>query len=152
MSEDSSEISNKKRNFSQFINSILELSGQIDDHNLSKSKPSKLCVYHDCYKTASYNFPGKKERLYCSKHKREGMMLVRKFCTEPGCAVYPAFNYPGEKKRLYCVKHKKEGMINIIGKICIELGCKKHSSFNFPGEKERLYCAKHKKEGMVLVK
>ena len=35
-----------------------------DGHNLSESNSSDTCVYYDCYRTASYNFPGKKERLY----------------------------------------------------------------------------------------
>ncbi len=51
MSKDSSEILNKKRNFSQFINSTSEYSDQIDDvHNLSKSTLANVWVYHDYYK------------------------------------------------------------------------------------------------------
>ncbi len=134
MSEDSSEILNKKRKFSQFINFMLDFSDQIDnDHNLSKSKPSRVCVYHDCYTMASYNFPGEKKGLYCGSHKKPGMISVlKRLCIEPGCDTVPSFNYPGEKKKLYCKNHAKDGMINIVNRLCIEQGCYKSSNYNFP--------------------
>jgi len=87
--------------------------------------------------------------LYCSTHKKEGMVDVKsKTCLE--CNVRPAFNIQGETKALYCSTHKKEGMVNVISKTCLE--CKKIPAFNNEGEIKALYCSAHKKEAMVYVK
>ena len=109
--------------------------------------------YSDCKTTPSYNLSGQSNGLYCSKHKKEGMVDVRhKTCCEEGCKTQPNFNIEGEKIGLYCSKHKKEGMVDVRHKTCCEEGCKTQPNFNIEGEKIGLYCSKHMKEGMVDVK
>ena len=41
-------------------------------------KYKKYCIINECKKLASYNYSGKKESLYCSKHKKERMVNIRK--------------------------------------------------------------------------
>jgi len=109
-----------------------------------------ICVEEGCKTSPSFNVEGKKERLYCAKHKKSNMVnLKRKRCYEKGCKTEPSFNVEGEKKRLYCAKHKKSNMVNLKQQHCYEKGCKTEACFNYIGEKGRLYCAKHKKSNMV---
>ena len=41
-------------------------------------KYKKYCIINDCKKLSSYNYPGKKEILYCNDHKLDKMINVRK--------------------------------------------------------------------------
>ena len=110
-----------------------------------------MCVYDGCQTSPSYNYEGN-ARLYCSKHKKEGMVNVKDTrCFRNGCKTSPSYNYEGELKPLYCATHKKEGMSNIVNKRCFQEGCKKQPAFNNDGMKP-LYCATHKKEGMINTK
>jgi len=111
-----------------------------------------MCKYPNCKTWPNFNFEGEKSRIYCKKHKLEGMInITNKRCGERGCKLQPSYNFPGEKLRIYCLNHKKEGMIDVNHKTCKENKCKKRPSYNFPGEKPGLYCAKHMKEGMINV-
>jgi len=97
---------------------------------------------------ASFNYPGKKGGLYCSKCKLDGMTDI----TSPICIkcknTHAVYNYPEEKKKLYCLKCKLDGMINIKSSKCIK--CKKiRASFNYCDEKKPLYCSKCKLDEMV---
>jgi hypothetical protein len=99
-----------------------------------------------------YNFKGNKA-IYCSLHKKEGMIDVHhKKCIFDGCNKIPTCNFEGEIKGIYCFEHKVDKMINVKDKRCIYEGCNTQSSFNYEGLKEKLYCSKHKKDGMVSVK
>ena len=107
---------------------------------------SKTCI--DCAKQAVFNKVGETKALYCTTHKKDGMVNVKhKTCLE--CIKHATFNKDGETTALYCSTHKKEGMIDIKHKTCLE--CKKIPSFNKEGETKGLYCSTHKKEGMVDV-
>ena len=107
----------------------------------------KKCI--ECNKRPSFNVKGETKILYCSKHKKQGMINVAtKRCLE--CNIIPSYNVKGEKKGLYCVEHKKQGMVNIRSKKCVE--CDKQPSYNVKGETKPLYCSDHKKEGMICVK
>ena len=106
----------------------------------------KKCI--ECNKRPSFNVKGETKPLYCSKHKKDGMINVAtKRCLE--CNIIPSYNVKGEKKGLYCVEHKKDGMINVKSKTCIE--CKKQPSFNTDGNTKAIYCSDHKKDGMVNI-
>ena len=108
-----------------------------------------MCKEKDCKTRPVFNVDGEKTALYCSTHKKAGMIDVKnKTCLE--CKKQPVFNVDGEKTALYCADHKKEGMVNVISKTCLE--CKKQPVFNVDGEKTALYCSTHKKAGMVNVK
>jgi hypothetical protein len=111
------------------------------------------CKEEECtVKNATFGYPDK-DKEYCSKHKKEGMVNLspnKNSCNEDGCDVKnPTFGYP-DKEKEYCSKHKKEGMIELRNrKGCKESGCDvKNATFGFP-DKEKEYCSKHKKEGMV---
>ena len=41
-------------------------------------KYKKYCIINDCKKLASFNYPGKKEFLYCNEHKLDKMINIRK--------------------------------------------------------------------------
>ena len=59
----------------------------------------------------SYNFAGEK-RLYCSKHKKDGMVDVySRKCEEEGCQKQPSYNDPGNKHKRFCNAHKLDGMV-----------------------------------------
>jgi hypothetical protein len=107
-----------------------------------------MCKEKDCNKRPTFNVEGEKKGLYCSTHKKEGMMyVIHKNCLD--CNKLPTFNVEGEKKGLYCSTHKKQGMVDVINKTCID--CKTRPTFNVEGEKKGLYCFTHKKEGMINV-
>ena len=108
-----------------------------------------MCKENGCKIIPSYNKEGETKALYCSAHKKEGMInVVNKTCLE--CKKQPTFNKEGETKALYCSEHKKDGMVDVKSKTCIE--CKKIPAFNKEGETKALYCSEHKKDGMVDVK
>ena len=108
---------------------------------------SKKCI--DCDNQTVYNKEGETRGLYCSLHKKEGMVNVKIQRKCLNCNKQAWFNVKSEKKPLYCFSHKKEGMLNLNSRNCIE--CGKQSRFNYPCEKKPLYCVSHKKEGMVNV-
>jgi len=112
---------------------------------------SQKCIHEGCKTQPTYNNDGDTKGLYCSEHKKDGMVNVKdNTCIHEGCKTRPTFNKEGEKRPLYCSDHKKEGMINVINKTCIE--CKKQPTYNNDGETKALYCAAHKQDGMVDVK
>ena len=75
---------------------------------------SKNCIHEGCKTKPTYNVEGGTKALYCSLHKKEGMVNVKdKKCIHEGCKTQPVFNVEGETKALYCSVHKKEGMVNV---------------------------------------
>jgi hypothetical protein len=108
-----------------------------------------MCIHTACKTRPVFNFEGETNAIYCSKHKKDGMINIKnKTCLE--CKKQPVFNFEGETNAIYCSKHKKDGMINVKDKTCLE--CKTRPAFNFEGEKNAIYCSKHKKDGMINVK
>ena len=116
-------------------------------------KKKKICIHEGCKTRSNFNIPGKKNGLYCDKHKLNGMINVNsKKCIHEGCKLIPHYNIPGSKRGLYCVSHKSNDMINVIVKKCIYEGCKTSPVFNIPGKKNGLYCVTHKTSNMINVK
>ena len=110
----------------------------------------KKCKEKNCNDKPSYNLKGETKPLYCSKHKKDGMIDIRsKRCIE--CDVIATFNIVGEKNGLYCAKHKIDGMIDVKNKACIYEGCSTRPSYNFSEKKAGIYCVKHKLSGMIDV-
>ena len=108
-----------------------------------------MCTEKGCKVRPNFNKAGETKALYCSAHKKEGMVnVISKSCLE--CNINSSFNEEGESKALYCSAHKKEGMVNVKNKSCLE--CKNQPHFNKNGETKALYCSAHKKDGMVDVK
>lgn len=104
-------------------------------------------------KRASFNYPDQKSGLFCSKHKRSGMIDVKNTkCEEPGCIKQPSFNYPEQTRGIRCSNHKQPGMIDVKSRKCQEPGCTKQPSFNYHGETQGIKCFSHKQPGMVDVK
>ena len=126
--------------------------------NIVNVKNSK-CKTVGCHTLPSFNFPGEKKRLYCSKcankynaaHPNEIDMkdVKNPRCKTVGCNKQPSCNFPGQKKRLYCTScadkyndaHPNEDdMEDVVSTKCKTPGCPKHPSCNFPGQNKRLYC------------
>ena len=111
-----------------------------------------MCIHPVCNKQSTYNNDGETKAIYCSAHKKDGMINVRnKKCIHPVCNKIPNYNNDGETKAIYCSAHKKDGMINVKSKTCIHPDCKKHPHYNNDGETKAIYCSEHKKEGMIDV-
>lgn len=104
------------------------------------------CIIDGCILTANYG--STKKKIYCAKHKEEGMKSKRN-CIEDGCTIGANFNEPGQKTLIYCSKHQKSSMTNVISKRCIN--CKKVAHFNLIGEKSGIWCSDHKATGAVNV-
>jgi hypothetical protein len=112
-----------------------------------------MCKENGCKTSPVFNVEGETKRLYCSQHKKEGMVDVKhKTCLSEGCKIRPNYNKDGETKALYCSEHKLEGMVNVKDKTCIHPDCKVRPIYNKDGETKGLYCSQHKKEGMIDVK
>ena len=74
----------------------------------------QLCRIDGCKKHALFNTEGEKRPLYCSSHKADGMVNVRKKkCLYNGCEIVPAYNTKGVKGGLYCSTHKADGMVDV---------------------------------------
>ena len=111
------------------------------------------CQENNCETRAKFNNPGSKPAIYCSKHKKDGMIdIYRKFCEEEGCHIRPNFNIKGETTAIYCSKHKKPGMIDVKHKKCLFDGCSTIPHYNYKNETTPIYCSKHKKPGMINIK
>lgn len=53
-----------------------------------------MCNYPDCKTYSNFNFEGETKRLYCSRHKLDGMInLLAKKCSYKGCETMPIFNF-----------------------------------------------------------
>jgi hypothetical protein len=114
---------------------------------------SKTCIHEGCKRQPHYNNEGETKSLYCSEHKKYGMVDVKsKTCIHDGCKTRPNYNNDGETKPLYCSEHKKDGMVNVINKRCVHENCKKQPHYNNECETKALYCSEHKNEGMVNVR
>ena len=133
------------------VNDVININQIINVKNIIKTK-NKKCIEPNCKTQPIYNIENESKALYCSLHKKEGMVDVKsKKCIELNCKTQPNYNIEGESKALYCSLHKKEGMINIKSKTCIEPNCKTQPIYNIEGQKNGLYCSLHKKIGMIDV-
>jgi hypothetical protein len=70
--------------------------------NLKNFKSIK-CLEKGCNVIPSYNYKNEKEVLYCSKHKKEGMIiLIKKTCIHENCDKIPFYNFENKTTALYC--------------------------------------------------
>ena len=112
-----------------------------------------MCIIDGCITNPIYNYEGETKRLYCLKHKLNGMINVKhKTCNFDGCKTRPTYNYENETKPLYCSIHRLHNMIDITHLKCIENNCKNRASFNNEKETKPLYCSKHKLHNMIDIK
>ena len=68
-------------------------------------KYKKYCIINDCKKLASFNYPGKKEFLYCNEHKLDKMINIRKgyiLCEEHNIS-YSKDSFCKECEKLHCL-------------------------------------------------
>lgn len=83
-----------------------------------------LCQEPGCETRPNFNYVGEIRGIYCTTHKKEGMMNVETpTCKEIGCIIIPTFNYEGQKKGIYCFTHKKHDMINVCISRCTTPYC-----------------------------
>ena len=109
----------------------------------------QYCFEDGCKKYPNFNLEGETTGLYCSTHKKDGMVDVKhKRCLR--CNKQPTYNLEGETKGLYCKDHKLDGMIDVKSKRCLD--CRKQPIYNLEGETKPIYCKDHKKDGMIDVK
>ena len=81
-----------------------------------------MCNEKGCNIRPTFNKEGETTALYCSTHKKDGMVnVISKTCLE--CKKRPVFNKEGETTALYCSTHKKDGMVNVISKTCRSEWC-----------------------------
>jgi hypothetical protein len=112
----------------------------------------KKCKNENCYKRPCFNFIGKKDGIFCSTHKENGMINVKdKSCKYQDCNKRPNFNFKGNKTGIFCSTHKENGMINVKDKTCKYQDCNKRPNFNFNGNKNGNYCKNHKLDNMIDV-
>jgi hypothetical protein len=110
------------------------------------------CTHTDCKVSANFNYPGIIRAIYCTKHKKDGMINVTgKKCEHAGCLVSPSFNIPSEKRGRFCAEHKRDGMLNVLIPRCIEAGCSISPTYGNIGTTKALYCVTHKKPDMIVV-
>ena len=102
-----------------------------------------------CDKRPSYNFPGEKKAVCCSKCKEEKMVNVKHKKCKCG-KKNPTYNFIGQKTALCCSLCKEEGMINVVSKRC-KCNSDKQPSYNFPGKRNPICCSLCKEEGMENV-
>ena len=101
-----------------------------------KQKKHNICIENGCNIRSTYNIESEKKSIYCTTHKKDGMINVNdKKCIEKGCIIRPTYNIEGEKKGLYCINHKKENMIDVLNSICKSEWC-----FTRSMEKYEYYC------------
>ena len=82
----------------------------------------QMCKETDCRKKPRFNVEGSKSAMYCSIHKKLGMVdMNHKTCLE--CKKIPTFNVEGTTNRLYCAVHKKTGMVNVKDQSCKSEWC-----------------------------
>ena len=99
-------------------------------------KSSRLCIEFKCNTRSAFNKVGETKALYCSIHKKDGMVNVKvKTCIHEGCKKQPSFNKEGETKALYCSIHKKDGMVDVKHQPCKSDWCN-----TIPGDKYEGYC------------
>ena len=113
----------------------------------------KPCQEPSCtIKTPKYGSPEDNLPLYCSKHKKEGMIDLRHAtCLEDGCTTQPNFNHPGEPAR-YCKRHKKPGMIDVKNSTCEIDDCKTQPAYGIKGDVKPTRCLEHKTSEMIDIR
>jgi hypothetical protein len=78
--------------------------------------------------TAAFNTPGLKKVMYCSKHKKPGMINIKgRTCSHDECLTVPVFNLPGSKKGAFCRAHKTDDMIDVENPRCKTPMCGLHT-------------------------
>lgn len=120
----------------------------------------KMCLDEKCISEPTYNLSTEKTGIYCSKHKKNGMIDVKHIkCNyedenKNKCLSLPSYGIVGEKA-IRCFKHKEDNMILIRNDLCkykngTEI-CNTRASFNVEGKKVGMFCELHKKDDMVFV-
>lgn len=123
------------------------------EQNQKRSK--RCCQTVGCGREASFNFEQSSERIYCTKHKQDGMVNVKNknsLCRADGCKSRPSYNVEGSARPLFCVTHKTDDMVDVVTFRCIADGCSSQPSFNEQGKTKAIYCGTHKRNGMVDVR
>lgn len=117
-----------------------------------KLMSKRKCVQPGCNTEPHYNMKGQSRRLYCSPHKKPGMVkLSGRKCLHITCRLEPSFNFKGVVGGLYCRTHKLDSMVNVVKGSCEFESCNKRPIFNNPGATGGRYCSAHAEPGMVDV-
>lgn len=107
---------------------------KINNINKDNKVSNKYCNTKDCKIIPVYNYKDEKDGLYCSLHKLENMINIKKRkCIIENCYNIPYYNYRGYKQTLYCSSHKLENMIDIKTKRCKTPLCETQVSDKYEG-------------------
>jgi len=89
----------------------------------------KICTENNCKIQARFNYDGNTFGIYCTQHKKDGMINVSYTkCSEKKCRKRGMFYLKEISKEVYCSTHKKDGMIKItttdkekLDNTCVEI-------------------------------
>ncbi len=121
--------------------------------NSNRVKISRNCKYENCdVIRPSYNYPDRKNPIYCKTHAAMGMIDVRsKQCHYEDCKKRSIFGYSTDLSPIYCGKHKLSGMKNFNKRTCINDECNKPPRYNIVGSITGEYCKIHKTLEMEVI-
>jgi hypothetical protein len=89
------ETCRKQASYGEYYGKPIRCKEHKEEYKLS----SCLCNEGNCKITPNYNYENKAKGIYCSEHKKEGMIDVKnKFCQNINCKTRATFNYENEKK------------------------------------------------------
>jgi hypothetical protein len=113
----------------------------------------KTCIHPGCKVQPYYNMEGETKRLYCAKHKLEGMIDIKHHrCEFNDCNISPSYKYDSDTHCRFCSTHKLDGMVDGKHKKCQEEGCMTSPSYNYECEDKPKYCVEHKLDDMIDIK
>jgi hypothetical protein len=108
------------------------------------------CIDPKCLYEASFGYKhsvNRKKFLYCSMHKKEGMIYLRyRICEGKDCKEKATH---GLKVKKYCEVHCKDNMKKIKKIKCDMPQCKRSAIFGY--NRNRIYCKKHKLHNMIKI-
>lgn len=112
----------------------------------------RCCTEPGCVTPASFSSSREHKPVYCSRHRKQGMVHVQRTCRHDNCNAPARFNVAGTTRAHFCFEHKSSEMIRIRGcKKCEHENCGKWPCYNLPGMKQKRFCASHKTPGMINV-
>lgn len=111
------------------------------------------CNVEGCSRRGVYNYPDKRDGLYCIHHCQSDMVNVcRRRCTVPECTGYARFGFG---MPMVCRKHIEKGMVDLhrpLRRICVTDICCNPAVYNEAGASCAWYCKEHATSGMVEIR
>ena len=75
---------------------------------------SVVCKFKNCKVNPSYNFKNNTTRLYCNRHRLEGMVNLKvKMCIFKDCNEMAMYGLKTDRINIFCKNHKNEQHVNV---------------------------------------